>query len=191
MNIPFLVHFIPSYIYLTNGSHLKHAWSETSLTIDPIQAIPPILELKQGLNGEALKLHVSTPLLRLLYKHHMRVRVNDSWELPPSLALRPTTWIYSLMRCPLGWLLAMINGIAMTWYETHFGNCNGNYLHSSSCTFPKLYSVRRDWLFQVKSKHPLWQIYYRHTTRGVWFSNGLAYWVILFESHTPSVQYFG
>ena len=57
------------------------------------------------------------------------------------------------------------------------------------------YCLRRSlclyWAAQFKNHTPLWKIYCKFLTGGVWFSNGLAYWATPFESHTPSVQQFG
>ena len=45
-------------------------------------------------------------------------------------------------------------------------------------------------LLHLKSIHLLWKIYHKHSTGGVWFSNGLTYCTTLFTIHTPSVLHF-
>ena len=44
-------------------------------------------------------------------------------------------------------------------------------------------------LVHLKAIHPLWKICCKFSTRGVWFSNGLTYWVAPFEIHTPSATF--
>ena len=60
-------------------------------------------------------------------------------------------------------------------------------LFSPSSSQTQSLLLQPKWATHSKSVHPLWRIYCKSFSWGVWFFNVLAYWASQCKSHTPSV----